>query len=82
MEADGHDFSANWSGKAKMVVQACVIPAILVILGITSVGPGTIGRWTIDVLVWITVVITIVSGWPYAVRGFAGAFTSEPLDNR
>lgn len=81
MEADGHDFSANWSGKAKMVVQACVIPAILLILGITSVGPGSIGRWTIDILVWITVLITILSGWPYAVRGFAGAFTSEPMAN-
>lgn len=78
MEADGKDFSANWAGKAKMIIQACVIPAILLILGITNVGRGTLGRTVIDLLVWITVAITVVSGWPYAVKGLKGAFAPEP----
>jgi CDP-diacylglycerol--glycerol-3-phosphate 3-phosphatidyltransferase len=82
MEAEGKDFSATWTGKAKMIVQACVIPIILVILGLTDVGFGTPGRTIIDVLVWITVVITILSGWSYAVRGFAGAFDPEPVKPR
>lgn len=82
MEAEGKDFSATWSGKAKMIVQACVIPIILVILGLTDVGPGTLGRQVIDVLVWITVIITILSGWSYAVRGFTGAFDPEIVNPR
>ncbi|MFZ4572964.1 MAG: CDP-alcohol phosphatidyltransferase family protein [Phycisphaerales bacterium] len=79
MEADGRDFSAVAFGKIKMIVQACVIPAILIILGITNVGYGTPGRRVIDVLVWITVAITALSGWPYAVRGLRGAFEPEPM---
>ncbi len=69
VESDGGDFSAAWSGKAKMIVQACVIPAILVTLGITPITPGTWGRWLIDISVWATLVITVLSGVPYAVRG-------------
>lgn len=68
-EAEGKDFSAEWSGKAKMVLQACVIPFILIMLGITEVERGTWGRKVIDGAVWLTVVVTILSGIPYAVRG-------------
>ncbi len=67
-EGDGRDFSASWSGKAKMVVQATVIPFILVVLGITEITPGTVGRRVIDAAAWITVVVTTVSGVPYIVR--------------
>jgi len=65
MEESGIDFSARLSGKAKMVVQACVIPFILLMLGITEVGRGTWGRACIDAAVYATVIITIVSGYPY-----------------
>lgn len=70
MEAEGRDFSADWSGKAKMIIQACVIPFILILLGITSVSKGEWGRVLIDVAVWITVAITVISGIPYIIRGF------------
>jgi CDP-diacylglycerol--glycerol-3-phosphate 3-phosphatidyltransferase len=70
LEAEGKDFSATWSGKAKMILQACVIPFILVILGVTTTGRGTWGRWTIDIAVWATVAATVASGFPYVVRGF------------
>lgn len=69
-ESSGQDFSASWSGKAKMVLQACVIPVILVTLGITEITPDTWGRWLIDISVWLTVVVTVVSGVPYIIRGF------------
>lgn len=68
-EAEGKDFSAEWSGKAKMIMQACVIPFILVMLGITEVASGTWGRRIIDVAVWATVFVTVLSGVPYVIRG-------------
>jgi len=68
-ETDGIDFSANLWGKAKMVLQACVIPFILVILGITEVKPGAPGRWLIDIAVWATIAVTVLSGIPYITKG-------------
>ncbi|MGD9791644.1 MAG: CDP-alcohol phosphatidyltransferase family protein [Phycisphaerales bacterium] len=67
-ESQGHDFSATWSGKAKMILQACVIPLILLVLGFTRITPGTWGRWVIDIAVWLTVGVTILSGIPYLHR--------------
>lgn len=68
-EEEGQDFSANWFGKVKMVVQACAIPIILTTLGITDAAPATWGRLLIDLTAWFTVAVTVVSGVPYAVRG-------------
>jgi len=68
-ESEGIDFSANWFGKAKMILQACVIPAILVILGITEITKGTWGRIAIDIMAWTTVAVTVLSGVPYVVNG-------------
>ncbi len=69
LEAEGKDFSATTSGKAKMIVQACAIPAILLLMGITEVDRGTWGRIAIDVIAWSTVVVTVLSGVPYLTRG-------------
>lgn len=71
VEGEGKDFSADWTGKAKMVLQACVIPFILVMLGIMDVRPGSMGRALIDIAVWLTVGVTVLSGVPYVRRGFA-----------
>jgi CDP-diacylglycerol--glycerol-3-phosphate 3-phosphatidyltransferase len=68
-EQEGMDFSADWTGKAKMILQACVIPFILVMLGITEVGRGTWGRMLIDGAVYLTVAVTVLSGVPYVVKG-------------
>jgi phosphatidylglycerophosphate synthase len=70
MEQSGTDFSAMASGKAKMVVQAGAIPLILVLLGITPVGPGTWGRLCIDATVYVTLVVTVISGVPYVTAAF------------
>jgi CDP-diacylglycerol--glycerol-3-phosphate 3-phosphatidyltransferase len=72
MEESGVDFSARLSGKLKMVVQACVIPFILIMLGITVVGRGTWGRLIIDIAAYTTVAITVLSGIPY-IRGAIAA---------
>jgi CDP-diacylglycerol--glycerol-3-phosphate 3-phosphatidyltransferase len=69
LEGEGKDFSASASGKAKMIIQACAIPAILLLLGITNVTAGTWGRITIDVIAWATVLVTVISGIPYVTRG-------------
>jgi CDP-diacylglycerol--glycerol-3-phosphate 3-phosphatidyltransferase len=69
LESEGKDFSATASGKAKMIVQACAIPAILLLLGITNVQHGTWGRGAIDAIAWLTVIVTVISGVPYVTRG-------------
>ncbi len=74
MEQDGIDFSASWTGKAKMIVQACVIPFVLLMLGITGVDRGTWGRAVIDLAVWFTVAITVLSGVPYVTRAVHAGF--------
>jgi len=68
MEQSGVDFSATVTGKIKMVVQACAIPFILVLLGITEVDHGSLGRLLIDSAAWLTVLVTIASGIPYVAR--------------
>jgi len=69
-ETDGIDFSANWMGKAKMILQGCVIPFVLVLLGITEVHRGTWGRLFILVAVHATVAVTLLSGLPYAFKAW------------
>jgi phosphatidylglycerophosphate synthase len=69
LEAQGKSFPAVASGKLKMIFQACAVPAILVLLGVTGVQRGTWGRTAIDVIVWTTVIVTVISGVPYLVQG-------------
>jgi hypothetical protein len=40
--------------------------------------PGTWARWTIDVLVWLTVAVTVWSALPYVSRGYTALRSSEP----
>ncbi|MEX0876475.1 MAG: CDP-diacylglycerol--glycerol-3-phosphate 3-phosphatidyltransferase [Phycisphaerales bacterium] len=64
-EGEGVDFSAGTLGKAKMILQSGSIPIILLIIALGSPGPDTTGRLVIVVLVWATVVVTLLSGLPY-----------------
>ena len=68
LEAKGFNFAASKAGKAKMLVQSIAIPTVLITLGIMPALPGTFGRWLIDITVWVTVAVTILSGWPYVMR--------------
>ncbi|GAB4386272.1 MAG: hypothetical protein Kow0022_14760 [Phycisphaerales bacterium] len=69
-ESRGVDFSATGSGKAKMILQSGVVPAVLVLLATTDPAPGSPARRAIDVMVWAAVAVTAWSGVPYVVRAW------------
>ncbi|MFK7759092.1 MAG: CDP-diacylglycerol--glycerol-3-phosphate 3-phosphatidyltransferase [Phycisphaerales bacterium] len=67
-EAEGVDFSAGSMGKAKMVLQSITIPVILLLIALGSPGPETGERTIIVILVWATVIVTILSAFPYIAK--------------
>ncbi len=67
-EGEGVDFSAGSMGKAKMILQSITIPIILLLIAFASPGPETGERTIIVILVWATVVITLLSGLPYIAK--------------
>ncbi len=74
IEGEGGDFSAIWAGKWKMVAQSVAVPLILVVLTFAHWQPGDPGRWVIDITVWATVIITVLSAIPY----ITGAMSHSP----
>ncbi|MEO0515456.1 MAG: CDP-diacylglycerol--glycerol-3-phosphate 3-phosphatidyltransferase [Planctomycetota bacterium] len=70
VEKAGIDFSANWIGKLKMILQSVVVPVVLVIV---MIDPNRDGYewlgWVRDVLVYATVIATVLSGLPYITGG-------------
>jgi len=74
-EEHGSDFSAKWSGKWKMVFQCAAVAASLAMLwhygysaGSWRVDPPAAMIWTVRLLVWCAVAMTIYSGWVYVQR--------------
>jgi len=65
-EAKGVDFSADWAGKVKMIVQSIAVGAIMVDLALT--GQNSFVRITRDITIWTTVVVTALSAITYIVR--------------
>jgi CDP-diacylglycerol--glycerol-3-phosphate 3-phosphatidyltransferase len=80
-EARGIDFRSDWAGKFKMFVQSVAIGAVLVDLA-TAFEFGThatyapIGwvRNTRDILIWTTLVVTVLSATGYLYRARALLF--------
>ncbi len=76
LEQHGRDFSAKWSGKVKMVLQCVAVPVCLLSLSPEfreMIGGGKMaGLFDVfrDVVLWVTVAVTIYSGAEYTVRGF------------
>jgi CDP-diacylglycerol---glycerol-3-phosphate 3-phosphatidyltransferase len=79
-EGQGASFPADWAGKAKMIVQSIGIPTILLILALSPEARagaalrevslhGAIVSLTIQVIAIITTAVTVLSAWPYLVRG-------------
>lgn len=67
LEQQGKDFSASWSGKAKMMLQCVAVTASLL-----SMSDQVDYSWlplTRDVLLWSAVAVTVWSGLVYVVRG-------------
>ena len=71
-EAMGVSFGSNWWGKWKMILQSITIPTVIFFVITFKTGEdGTISlaaRWFCYVLVYVTVIVTIVSGLPYVLR--------------
>lgn len=76
-EADGVDFSAGWSGKAKMVLQSVAIPLILLIVAFGTPGPDTPARVFLLLLMWITTFVTLLSALPYIGRALQHAYEQQ-----
>lgn len=75
LESQGIDFSARGAGKLKMILQAIVVPVVLAIVWIDPLSHEW-ARWVRDILVWATVIATILSGLPYitgALKAVKGA---------
>lgn len=70
-EGAGVDFSANWAGKWKMILQSAAIPIILLLLAFFPCTPGSAQRIIILSLVWVTLIVTLWSGIPYITRAIA-----------
>lgn len=74
-ESRGFDFSADWSGKAKMILQSISVPAVLLLIALGSREPGSAARMTIGLLVWLTVAVTVLSGLTYVAKAIAAERT-------
>lgn len=67
LEQQGKDFSASWSGKAKMMLQCVAVTASLL-----SMSDQLHYDWlpvTRDILLWSAVAVTVWSGLVYVSRG-------------
>jgi CDP-diacylglycerol--glycerol-3-phosphate 3-phosphatidyltransferase len=79
MERDGHDFSAAWSGKLKMVLQCATIALELLARALPGRAPGGIDlRGLAGWAAWAAVAATVWSGGEYLVA--ARALVQEAED--
>lgn len=70
-ESSGTSFGAEFSGKLKMVLQSTTILAILVYVNYFERAGGMVeeyARHVRDVFIWLTIAITLLSGWSYIRR--------------
>jgi len=76
IEQRGTDFSADMSGKLKMVVQCIAAGTSLYYLAFEPLWP----RWPLDVAVWSAVALTVYSGGIYIRRAALLINTPSPAD--
>ena len=71
-ESMGVRFGASWSGKWKMILQSVSIPVVIVLTVNFKTGGeealSVAARWGCYVVVYATVIVTILSGLPYVTR--------------
>lgn len=66
MESRGVQFGAKLSGKLKAVLQLVAIPIVIGLIWLDPRLPGHAWMgWLRDVLVYLCVGVTLISGWPY-----------------
>jgi CDP-diacylglycerol--glycerol-3-phosphate 3-phosphatidyltransferase len=79
VEAMGVKFGANLSGKLKMILQSIAIPVVLLLVWLGPEKPGH--EWVAtcrDILVYLMVAVTILSGWPYITSARAALRSAHP----
>lgn len=67
LEGRGVQFGANLWGKLKMILQSVAVPVILAIVWIDpapAAGHAWLA-WVRDILVYLTIIVTVFSGLPY-----------------
>ena len=62
----------HWSGKAKMILQSVSIPAILLLLAFKGLNQ-TNRELVIDVIAWVTTIVTAISVLPYITKAIAAS---------
>ncbi len=70
LEQRGKDFSAQWSGKLKMVFQSLAAGVGMFVLYLLQAGPSLHWAWSVllHALVWAALVLTVYSGAGYITR--------------
>ena len=68
LEQQGTDFSAQFSGKLKMIFQCAAVALSLIVLSRTTESQSSWLVATRDICVWLAVLSTIYSGTEYVVR--------------
>ncbi len=77
VEASGGDFSAKWLGKYKMVFQCITAALSLLFLADWWTWQTESAGLVIKVFLWITVVLTVWSGWGYVLSAYQMAMKSK-----
>ncbi len=71
-ESMGVSFGSSWFGKWKMILQSFSIPVVLLLTVNFKTGGletlNVVARWVCYVVVYTTVIVTILSGLPYVTR--------------
>ena len=65
LESRGYSGGAKWAGKAKMILQSIALPLVLLLVVNCRPDKHQGVMVTIDILVWLMLVVTIWSGIPY-----------------
>ncbi|MFN3168921.1 MAG: CDP-alcohol phosphatidyltransferase family protein [Phycisphaeraceae bacterium] len=80
LEGSGHKFGANVWGKLKMVLQSVVVPAVLLIAFAMDKDIQFSDKLALprDLLVYATVVVTVLSGLPYVTGAYRVVKAERP----
>lgn len=80
MESSGIEFGAKAIGKYKMILQSVVVPVVLLLVANADPLQHTWSRMIRDSLVYVTVIVTVLSGVPYVTAAWAAlsAPSSDP----
>ena len=65
MESRGYSGGAKWAGKFKMILQSFTLPLILLLVVNCNPAKHLSVLMTINILVWIMLIVTVWSGLPY-----------------